>query len=99
MRVNSIQLNNYYTKNNKINREISFTNNSPSDYPRMTQFEKNINLPKKVVQQTSIKTALLDLASAVKAFFKSTTNSGTNSGSILTKSQMDDYINLIPYLV
>ena len=94
MRVNSIQLNNYYTKNNKINREISFTNNSSSDYPRMTQFEKNITLPKKVMPQTSIETAFWGLVSAVKDFFKST----TNSGSILTKDQIDDYIYLIPYL-
>lgn len=59
MRVNSIQLNNYYSKNDKTIKEISFTNNASNNVTNTERVEKPAT-------QTTVQTAFLGLIDAVK---------------------------------
>ena len=63
MRVNTIQLNNYYSKNNKTIKEISFMSSTSSDATNTAQVEK---LPNNSATQTTVQTAFMGLIDAVK---------------------------------
>jgi len=85
MRINTIQLNNNYSKPFKNNKVISFTGNSSNEYPNITRFA---SLPNKPVAPKTLARAFRDLIDAFKYLLKSP----KDSGGEFSQKEMMQYI-------